>query len=738
MKRWLDVLIPGFLLLCAVFLSTQQAPIVDRIRHGVFDSYQRQAPRPYTDLPVRIVDIDEESLKRFGQWPWPRSLVAELVDKLAAAGAAVVAFDIVFAEPDRLAPSNLMLVWRDRPELADMLDQLRRLPDPDQVLAESLSRIPAATTFVLTEQSGGRAPAVKWGEGSEAGADPRLFVRTFAGAIATLPEIEAAAQGNGSANFAPDADTIVRRVPLLSLMGRQLYPSLAAEAVRLAHGAPSYDIKSSGGSGEWGFGEQTGIVAVRIGEPIVKTDGEGALYLYDSDHQPARFVPAWRILDGGFDKAAIEGRIVLLGTSAEALKDAKATPLNPVMAGVEIQAQVIEQILSGSFLLRPDWAPGAELIYLTLFGVALIFTIRRVGALWALLFALAAGGGAIWFSWYGFRGHGWLIDPIYPCLVALAIYLSGSLISYLRTEGEKRFMRLAFGRYLPPTVVQELVQHHERLTLGGEMRDLTLLFSDIRGFTRIAEQLAPDELTRLINRFLTPLTRAIHARGGTIDKYMGDCIMAFWNAPVDVADHAARSVRAALTMQVELRRLNGELVGEAKRDRRPPIQLRAGIGLNSGRCCVGNMGSDQRFDYSVIGDTVNIASRFEGLSRAYGVDIVIGEDTRRQAPSLAYLELDLVRVKGRESPLRIFTALGEEDVAGSPSFIVLARHHDRLIAAYRAQAWAAARAALSDCRAVEPALGELYDVYDRRIADYVAAPPPANWDGVHGATTKRG
>jgi adenylate cyclase len=368
----------------------------------------------------------------------------------------------------------------------------------------------------------------------------------------------------------------------------------------------------------------------------------------------------------------------------------------------------------------------------------LIFAIRQVGALWALLFALAAAGGAIWFSWHGFRDRGWLIDPIYPCLVALVIYLSGSLISYLRTEGDKRFMRLAFGRYLPQTLMQQLIQQHDRLALGGEMRDLTLLFSDIRGFTHIAERLTPEQLTGLINRFLTPLTRAIHEHDGTIDKYMGDCIMAFWNAPLDVPDHAAKSVRTALAMHEELRRLNGELKSEAEQDGSPPIQLRAGIGLNSGRCCVGNMGSDQRFDYSVIGDTVNIASRFEGLSRAYGVDIVIGEDTVRQAPGFAFLELDLVRVKGRDAPLRIYTALGDETYAAGTSFKLLYERHDQMIAAYRAQDWPAARAALRDCRLIEPSLGEFHDILDQRITAFMAVPPPANWDGVHRATTKQG
>jgi adenylate cyclase len=744
MKRWLDVLIPGLLLFAAVLLrlpafGVSDSPLLLELRNLVFDSYQRRLPRAYRDdLPVRIVDIDEESLRRLGQWPWPRTLLARLLDRLADAGAAVVTFDILFAEPDRLAPANLLSTWEDRPELADLRPLLSRLPDPDAELATSATRMKTVTAFALTREPGRRKPAEKWGGGSEAGPDPRQFVPQFAGAITTLPAIEAAAQGNGSVNFLPDPDSTVRRAPLFSGLGGKLYPSLAAEAVRLAYGAPSYDIKAAGASGEWSFGQQTGIVAVRIGQPIVPTDEEGAIRLYDSGHRPERFIPAWRLLAHDFDPDAVAGQIVLIGSSAEALKDIKATPLAPIVAGVEIHAQVIEQILGGQFLQRPDWIEGAELLYLTGLGLVLILAIRLVGALWSLLLALAAAGGAIATSWIGFARFGYLIDPLYPCLAALLVYLSGSLIGYLKSESEKRFVRGAMGRYLSPVWVAELSRHPERLALGGETRELTVLFSDIRGFTHIAERLDAHALTQLINRFLTPLTQVIQDSRGFIDKYMGDCIMAFWNAPLDVPDHPQKAARAALAMRAELRRLNDVLAAEAAREGRDPIVLGAGIGVNSGRACVGNMGSEQRFDYSAIGDTVNIASRLEGLSRAYGVDIVIGEATARQLAGLALLELDQVRVKGRAAPLRIYAVLGDEQAAAAGDFATLATHHVAMLSAYRRQDWATARLELSACRSSGASPAALYDVYERRIALYEGSPPPADWDGVFTATTKQG
>jgi len=744
MRRWLDILIPILLLLGALLLRLPALGVGDsalmvELRNLVFDTYQRQSPRAYrADLPVRIVDVDDESLERFGQWPWPRTLFARIVDRLAEAGVGVVAFDIVFAEPDRMAPAGFLSTWQDDLESESVRQALEDLPDPDGLLAASLAKTRTVTAFVLTAEPGPRKPTKKWGDGTTLGDDPRAFVPQFAGAVTTLPALEEAAQGNGSANYLPDADSTVRRAGLFYGLEGELYPSLAAEAVRLASAAPNYDYQSSGASNVWSFGEQAGIVAVRLGQPVVPTDPEGAVRLYDSGHQDQRFIPAWRILDGDFDPDLISGHIVLIGTSASAVKDIRSTPLEPVMAGVEIHAQVIEQILGGQFLQRPDWIVGAELLFLAVFGILLILLIRYAGALWSLLIGLGAAAGAVAVSWAGFSRAGLLIDPLYPCLAVLLVYLSGSFFGYRRTEREKRYVREIMGRYLAPTWVEQLIRHPERLKLGGELRELTVLFSDIRGFTRIAERLDPEDLTRLVNRFLTPLTRIIQKSGGTVDKYMGDCIMAFWNAPVDVAGHGREAIAAALEMRAALHRLNNDLESDAMRDGSEPIVLAAGIGLNSGRARVGNMGSEQRLAYSAIGDTVNIASRLEGLSRIYGVDIVVGEETARQADGFALIELDLVRVKGRDAPLRVFTVLGDGRVTVTHHFDMLATQHDALLAAYRSRDWAAAREKLAACRPIEASLSGLYDLYERRIARYERTPPPDDWDGVFTAPTKQG
>jgi adenylate cyclase len=324
MKRWLDVAIPGLFMVVAVLLSTRQSPFIEQLRNMVFDSYQRALPRQYEPQPVRIVDIDEESLKRLGQWPWPRSEVARLVDRLGELGAATVALDILFPEPDRMSPTNLARLWQEGPNPGNtqtaFQQTLAHLPDPDATLAESLSRGPTVTAFALGEHGEGRPPAIKAGF-AHGGDDPLLFVPHCPRAVTPLKEIEAAAQGNGAVNYIADPGNIVRRAPLLLALNDQLYPSFAAEALRVAQGASTYTIKASGASGEPSFGEATGITQVRIGQAVVPTDETGAVLLHDTGHVAERFVPAWRVLEADFDPAPIAGNIIIVGASAEAIND---------------------------------------------------------------------------------------------------------------------------------------------------------------------------------------------------------------------------------------------------------------------------------------------------------------------------------------------------------------------------------------------------------------------------------
>ncbi len=739
--RWIHIIVPLAILIAAIGIRVSLTDIIEEAQLKVFDVYQRIQPRTYEPAPVKFVDLDDETLDKVGQWPWPRTYLADFVARLANAGAAVIAFDMVFAEEDRTSPSNVLPLWPSSPELDALVAKRDALPDHDAVFADVLGQINAVSGFVLTNEVNERQPAIKtsW---ANSGDDPRPYLPPYQGAVVNLSVIQKAVAGNGSFNLQPEADSIIRRVPLVFRIGDQLHPSLSAEVLRVAQGARTNIIKASGGSGETAYGEHTGLNHIKIGRFPVPTDSLGRLWLHYTDDVPERTIPAWKLFTDTFDNSLVEGMVVVIGTSAAGLSDLRATPLNPALPGALVHVQALEQIFLDYYLDRPDWSFGAEIVYLLVLGLVLIFLLRRLGALWCAIIGVAGIAGAIWFSWFMFTDFRLLLDPIYPSFVVLLIYLAGSLINYLRTEAEKRQVRGAFSQYLSPALVEQLADEPDRLVLGGEMRDMTLLFADIRGFTTVSEQFKgdPQGLTALINRFLTPMTNMILDRRGTIDKYMGDCIMAFWNAPLDDEDHAVHACDSALSMFSALEELNADIKSEREAAGELFFPLNIGIGLNSGEACVGNMGSDQRFDYSVLGDTVNLAARLEGQSKNYGVGIVIGDETAKAAPDYASLELDLIAVKGKEEAVHIFCLLGGPELRNQEEFATLQAKHDEMIEKYRTQKWEEARQLMAECRVLDDflvnPLDVLYDMYDERISDYEANPPPEDWDGVFVATSK--
>ena len=749
MKKIWGIVIPGLLLIGAALLRYADPPAIQNLRHVVFDSFQRIAPRQYDGrLPVRIAAIDEKSLEKFGQWPWSRATMAAVIDRLRDLGAVVVALDVLYAEPDRTSPAAVSEALPDDPAFDQIKAELATLPDPDRTLAKALSSMPTVVSFAYLEDDPLRAPAPldkKYditAQRTDANAENEA-VRFALGSdyyVATLPMLQKAAAGIGAVNAgSPDRDGIIREVPLVVQIKGELYPTLATEALHLALGGNTPFIKLAGAPGAFSFGQSTGAAKMRVGPLIFQPTAKIQLVLYDTGAEPGRYVSIADLFDPDFDASKVAGQIVLIGTTVEGLHDIKATPLDPVMPGVEIHAQILEQLLSGKYLTRPDWADGAEDITLLVFGILVIAFVTRAGALSGVLVALIAVVSAFSFSWSMFQTKGWLLDPLYPAGTAVVLVMAGSTINYLRTEREKKYVRGAFSRYLSPVLVDQLAAHPEQLKLGGEIRELTLMFTDIRGFTKLSEGLNPEELTRVINSFLTPMTRVIQKHHGTIDKYIGDCIMAFWNAPIEVPSHGKSAIRAAFEMREELAALNERFKQEAELTGLKKVNIRAGIGLNSGLACVGNMGSEQTFNYSALGDTVNTASRLEALSPAYKLDLVMGEETANAAPEFALLEIDQVRVKGKAIPIRIYTGLGDERVAQSNAFQALKAAHTRMLVAYRAQDWDTSTTALEECRAVAPeSLQGFYDLYATRIAEFRADPPGADWDGVYVAKSKTG
>ncbi len=739
MLRWVARLAPLAVILLALGLRVWDPGFVAQFRLLVFDAYQRLLPRPADPAtsPVIIVEIDDASLRRLGQWPWPRTRMAQLVDRLRAAGAVAVGFDMVFAEPDRTSPKEVIRMWPRTKEIDALRAEANKLPDHDKQFAEAIARLPTVLAFVLVNRRTSRPPSRNAAYGY-AGDDPAPFVPALPGAVVNLALLEAAASGNGAINWIPDADQIVRRVPTVLRLGERLYPSFFAEVLRVVQRSRGYKIRSSNAGGATAFGEKSGLNAVQIGRAVVPVDANGLMSVYFARHDTRRYIPAWKVLAGDpASLARLRGRIVLIGASAAGLFDLRATPLAPAIPGVEVHAQAIEQVIAGIHLLRPDFALGVELFAILLLCLVIVMVVPRVGPLWGAIVGGVALYAALIGAWYAFVGERLLIDGVYPALTVIAVFIVTTVLAYTRTEREKRAVRGAFGRYLSPSLVEELANHPERLVLGGEMREMTVLFSDIRGFTALSEKFDAQGLTRFMNRYLTPMTDVILARGGTVDKYMGDAIMAFWNAPLDDVEHADHACRAALDMLGRLADLNAVLSREAPPAGGRPITVQIGIGINTGACCVGNMGSDQRFDYSVLGDDVNLASRLEGQCKTYGVPILIGEATQADVPHLATLEVDLIRVKGRNAPARIHALMGDEALAGTSAFRELAAAQTAFHEAYRAQRWADALTLLETCRQLGGAdLRDLHDLFSARIRAYRQRSPGPDWDGVYIAETK--
>ena len=692
--------------------------------------------RPAKDL-VRVIDIDEESLGEIGQWPWSRAKVAELILKLHQMGAATVGLDIVFSEPDRLSPAILAeeMAGLDPKTRAD----LAQLPSNDaafaNIAAQTRTVLGHATRSVDADGFFDPVGPKKWSmiSKSETGTGETLnqFLYGFISRLGNLPELEAEAPGLGMFALNPDGDGVVRRVDMLVRIGNDVYPTLTLEMLRVAFGQKGYVVKTN----------SAGLVSIALrnaGE--IPVDEHGRAWVYYRPYSTDDYISARDVLNDEVDPAEIQGKFIVIGTSAVGLLDLRSTPVANIMAGVDVHAQLLENIIDGEFLKRPNYMVGLELGVLLLVGIALIILVPWVGAKWTLMLAIGAIGGVIGGSWWGYSELLILVDPAYPTVGILLLYTTLVYISHAREEAERRQVRNAFSHYMSPALVEQLAEDPSKLRLGGEMRDMTLLFCDVRGFTTISEQFDAEGLTGLINAFLTPMTDVILKRRGTIDKYMGDCIMAFWNAPLDDSDHARHACDSAITMAEDLAGLNDRLEIDAKENNRKHVPINIGIGLNTGECCVGNMGSDQRFDYSVLGDAVNLASRLEGQSKTYGVTTVIGAQTYRQALDFACLELDSIMVKGKTEPVTVFGLLGRPDMAQGEAFQSLKTAHDDMLTAYRAQNWDLAKQKSQQARAAAEAMGQsiggLYTLYDGRIEAYEANPPGADWDGVFVATSK--
>ncbi|UGA42557.1 adenylate/guanylate cyclase domain-containing protein [Bradyrhizobium quebecense] len=705
---------------------------VQELRVRTFDTFQVLEPRQKTARPVTIVDIDEKSLAdpRLGQWPWPRTRLADIVINLTRLGAVVIAFDAVFSEPDRLNPDIAADTFSSLDE--EMRARLRQLPSNDSILADAIKN-----SRVVLGESGGPNVRADLNERlpvtglAMLGEEPQSFMFQFPGLLRNVPVLEEAAAGRGLFTIRPERDGIVRRVPMMMVAQGITMPSLTFEMLRVAGGSGTILIKA----------DKAGIKSLGIKGFAIPTDLHGQLWIHYARRDPSIYVSAVDVLDGRVPPDRIAGKLILIGTSAVGLNDIKTTPVTPAMPGVEVHAQVLESALTGDVVSQPNYGIGIEFFAALIMGLLVIAFAPKFGPITLVVVGGMFASVLTGTSWYFYSQHRLLIDFTYPLMSTTAIYLTLIFSAFVREQQQRRQIRSQFVQYMSPALVEQLAQSPERLVLGGEEREMTIMFSDMRGFTSISETYKrdPQGLTALMNRFLTPLTNAILARKGYIDKYMGDAIMAFWNAPLDDKQHQLNACDAALDMLGHVGDLNRKREQEALDGGHVYVPLNIGVGLNTGTCVVGNMGSDLKFNYSVLGDSVNLAARLEGQSKEYGFPIIVGSKTALAVKEkFAILELDFIMVKGKKEPEVIYAIAGREDVAGSGRFQRLRNLTIEMLACYRSRDWDGALAAIERGRKTDEAqtLQYLYRLYEARIRAFQKEPPPDDWDGAFALTTK--
>jgi adenylate cyclase len=746
-NRWFHMLVLFSMLVGAVYFSGSDHEIRQRLQYATFDNYNKMKEREPSDQ-VAIIDIDEQSLKALGQWPWPRNVMAQMVTALHDLGAKVIAFDVVFAEPDRTSPELIAKTLPDDELYSSAKSLLETMPNNDVLFAQAIKHAGNVVTgFTSAKANETRYPPYQTSAPTLLLKDKDVFLKksfVAEGIAENMPIFSMAAAGNGSFMATPSDDGVIRSVAMLVNYNHQkdatnsdkLYPQLALEALRVSVNPKArLVIKPSSSKGAFDTNYE-----IKIGNAQIPIEGNSKMWVYYRKILPQEYISAASLfdVDSLSDlKSRIDGKIVFIGASAEGLRDIRTTPLQTFVPGVVVHVNVAEQILQGNYLKRPAVITGVEASIIAVAGLIII-------ALAPFINAIILGIGTVLLmtsmfvgSWLAFRDYGLLIDPVYPAVALSFLFLVSSLLSYVRSEFERRQVRQAFGLYIAPSFMEELTKNPDKLKLGGEVRDLTVMFSDIRNFTTISEHLSPEELIQLMNDFLTPMSDLVMNNRGTIDKYMGDAMMAFWNAPLDDEHHARHACLVALKMNDALVPINEGVRMRAEKEGREAVLLKAGIGINTGPCSVGNMGSRQRFAYSALGDAVNLASRLEGQTKIYGANIIVGEDTRALVPELAMLELDVIRVKGKEKPVRIFALLGDESMAQSADFKMWERAHNGVLAAYRAMDWNCCAQDIKDARAAAKGqLNALYDLYAARISDFIKTPPQKDWDGVYNVLEK--
>jgi adenylate cyclase len=727
------------LTLLVLVLFLVGVPILDIVELKTYDLrfISRGPLKPAPE--VVIAAIDEKSLDVEGRWPWPRSRIARLIEVLSAEGAKVIGMDITFSEPDENTNLKFLDQFDQKMQalrivdtgVRDFLLESRQSADNDLILSRAIKNSRSNTVLGYFFHMGQAALDFRLDDGEVQQqlrrignskyplviyTDKTLMADPFIPAYApegNLEILSEAAAASGYFNMIPDPDGIVRWMPLIIKCGEEIFAPLSVQTLCQYMGRPQLMVKVAA----------YGVEGIRMGSLFLPTDENGQMLI--NYLGPGRTFPHYSISDILARKTppgCFKDKIVLVGATAVGIYDLRNTPFSPVYPGVEIHATVIDNALKNEFIHKPKWTRVYDCLTILVLGFFIGAVVPRISAIKGLIFALILFTLHILLSQWLFTHYRIWVSMVYPLVAGVLVYTCLTVYHYITEERERKKIRGAFSYYVSSSVVSEMLKNPEKLKLGGDKKDLSVLFSDIRGFTTISEGLTPEELVHLLNEYLTAMTNVVFKYDGTLDKYMGDAVMAIYGAPLDQPDHAHRACRSALDMMQELKRLNERWIREGK----PALDI--GIGINTGMMMVGNMGSEQRFDYTVMGDAVNLGSRLEGANKSYQTHILISEFTReRVKDSFVCMELDSVRVQGKLRPVRIFQLLGEE-VAQSRKEAIDSFHKG--LASYKQQQWDQAaelfRNAMASDRELLPAR-----LYVERCLALKADPPGPDWDGVY-------
>lgn len=706
-------------------------PILTSLENQAYDARLKITLPEEVDKQVVIVDIDEKSLEEIGQWPWNRNILAKINDVLFDYyQIKAIGYDIVFAEEDIDEGAKLLNIMakgslQEDPEFIQEYHRVMPSLQHDQRFAESLKGRNTVMGIVMdTGSLKGKLP--KAITELDDNILNKLAIHKAIGYTSNLEVLQNSAFSGGFFNNPLlDEDGVFRRVPLLQIYQNELHESLALALTRVVTGSPKIEMVVETNEDS----DDLFLEWVTIGEIAIPVDQQsGVLVPYIGKQKSFDYISATDVLNKRVDKNKLDGKITLFGTSAPGLLDLRTTPLEPAYPGVEVHANIIQGILDGRILHAPGYTKGYEFILITFIGIVLTFTLPMLSALYSTLVILGSILLLIATNFYAWTDAQLVLPIAAPVLLVVLLFALQMTYGFFVESRGKRQLAHLFGQYVPPELVEEMSLKMEEINLDGEMREMSVLFSDVRGFTTISESLEPKELTDYINAFLTPITQVIHDNRGTIDKYMGDAVMAFWGAPLEDNQHALHALNAATGIVECMKSLRKEF---AEKDW-PEIYV--GVGVNTGNMNVGNKGSEFRVDYTILGDAVNLGSRLEGLTKVYGVDIITSEFTKHAVPEYEYRELDRVRVKGKDKPVSIYEPLGLLENISKDDRKLLQQFHIG-VKQFRAQNWDAAEREIFALSQLEPER-KIYKIYLDRIMFYRDNPPAADWDGSFTHTSK--